>query len=49
MLVTALLLVVFAVTGWRVSRAEGACLLALYTVYLAVQLIPGVRSAVGLA
>lgn len=38
MVATALLLVLFAVTGWRVSRREGVALLACYAVYVAVQL-----------
>jgi cation:H+ antiporter len=37
MLAATLLLVGAAVTGWRVSRREGAALLALYAGYLAVQ------------
>jgi cation:H+ antiporter len=47
MLATALLLVVFAVTGWRVSRREGAVFLAAYAAYLAVQLAPGLRGWLG--
>jgi cation:H+ antiporter len=47
MLATALLLVVFAVTGWRVSRREGAVFLAAYATYLAVQLAPGLRGWLG--
>ena len=41
MLGAAVLLAVFAVTGWQVSRREGAVLLALYAGYLAVQFLPG--------
>jgi cation:H+ antiporter len=48
MLGSALLLVVFSVTGWRVSRREGAVLLAAYGAYLTAQLLPGVRAALGL-
>jgi cation:H+ antiporter len=48
MMATAVLLVVFAVTGWRVSRREGAVCLVAYAVYLAVQLSPGVRQWLGL-
>jgi cation:H+ antiporter len=43
MMATAILLVVFAVTGWRVSRREGGIFLLLYAAYLAVQLAPGLR------
>jgi cation:H+ antiporter len=49
MLATAALLVVFAVTGWRVSRREGAVFLLLYGLYLAVQLTPGLRGWLGVA
>ncbi|UEM21557.1 calcium/sodium antiporter [Skermanella mucosa] len=49
MLATALLLVAFAVTGWRVNRWEGVALLGCYAAYLAVQLSPGARALVGLA
>jgi cation:H+ antiporter len=48
MMATAVLLVVFAVTGWRVSRREGAVCLIAYAAYLAVQLSPGVRQWLGL-
>jgi len=48
MMATAVLLVVFAVTGWRVSRREGAVCLIAYGAYLAVQLSPGVRQWLGL-
>ena len=40
MLAAALALTLFAVTGWRLSRREGAALLAAYAVYLAVQFLP---------
>jgi cation:H+ antiporter len=43
MMATVVLLVVFAVTGWRISRREGAVCLIAYGVYLAVQLFPGLR------
>ena len=49
MLAAAVALVIFAVTNWRVSRTEGVIFLALYVAYLAAQLIPGVRSSIGLA
>ncbi|WP_420406087.1 calcium/sodium antiporter [Nisaea sp.] len=48
MLGAAVLLVLFAVTNWRVSRGEGAVFLALYALYLAVQFHPGLRAAAGL-
>ena len=48
-LATALLLVAFSVTGWRVNRVEGAVFLAAYGVYLLVQLSAGVRQSLGLA
>ncbi|MGF1551464.1 MAG: calcium/sodium antiporter [Paracoccaceae bacterium] len=41
MLATAILLVAFAVTDWRVSRTEGAIFVALYAAYLAVQPLAG--------
>lgn len=47
MLGTALLLVAFAVTGWRVSRTEGAVFLAAYGGYLLVQLSPAIRQTLG--
>lgn len=49
MMATAVLLVVFAVTGWRVSRREGAVFLAAYGGYLALQLSPGIRNWLGIA
>lgn len=49
MLVTALLLVVFAVTAWRISRIEGAIFLCAYGAYLMVQLSPSLRGALGLS
>lgn len=45
----ALLLVLFAVTGWRVNRWEGGVFLAAYGLYLAVQFSPGARVALGLS
>ncbi len=45
----ALLLIVFAVTGARISRREGVVFLGFYVAYLAVQLSPGLRGALGLA
>ncbi len=49
MMATAVLLVMFAVTGWRVSRKEGAVCLIAYAGYLAVQLSPGIRQWLGVA
>ena len=49
MLGTAVLLVCFAVTGWRVSRGEGAIFLGLYAAYMAVQMLPGLRAGLGIA
>ena len=49
MMATAVLLVVFAVTGWRVSRREGAVCLIAYAGYLAVQFSPALRHMLGLA
>lgn len=49
MVASAVLLVVVAATGWRVTRREGAILLACYAGYLVVQLSAPVRQALGLA
>jgi cation:H+ antiporter len=48
MMATAVLLVVFAVTGWRVSRREGAVCLIAYGAYLVIQFSPGLRHMLGL-
>ena len=45
---TTVALVVFAITDWRLSRREGFVLLAGYAVYLAAQLSPGLRTAIGI-
>jgi cation:H+ antiporter len=45
---TTILLVVFATTGWRVSRREGAVLLAAYAGYLFVQFSATARATLGL-
>ncbi|HUF57696.1 MAG TPA: sodium:calcium antiporter, partial [Thermohalobaculum sp.] len=46
MLATVVVLVAFAVTGWRVNRWEGAVMLAAYGAYLFVQFsAPGVPAA----
>ncbi len=42
-------LMLFAISGWRVNRAEGALLLGGYGLYLASQLSPPIRTALGLA
>lgn len=49
MLGAAILLVLFAVTNWRISRLEGVVFLCLYVAYLATQFAPGVRAGLGLA
>jgi cation:H+ antiporter len=49
MLAATVLLVLLATTGWRLSRREGMLLLASYGLYLAAQLSPGIRGALGLA
>jgi cation:H+ antiporter len=49
MMATAVLLVLFAVSGWRVSRWEGAVCLIAYAGYLVVQLSPGIRHWLGVA
>lgn len=43
------LLILFAMTGWRVNRTEAAIFLAAYGVYVAVQLVPHIRSTIGLS
>ncbi|RBI85464.1 sodium:calcium antiporter [Rhodosalinus halophilus] len=42
MLGAAVALTLFAVTGWRLSRCEGAALLAAYAVYLGVLVLPAI-------
>ncbi|MGG7643409.1 calcium/sodium antiporter [Rhodovulum sp. YNF3179] len=49
MLGAAVALTVFAVTAARISRTEGMVLLAGYALYLAVQIVPGLRAPLGLA
>ncbi|GEO41969.1 hypothetical protein SAE02_61170 [Skermanella aerolata] len=49
MVATALLLVAFETTGWRVTRWEGAALLACYGGYIAVQFSPDARALLGIA
>ncbi|MCG6122201.1 MAG: calcium/sodium antiporter [Microvirga sp.] len=44
----AVMLVVFAMTGWRIGRREGAILLAVYGLYIALQILPELRAALGL-
>jgi cation:H+ antiporter len=48
MMATAVLLVVFAISGWRISRKEAAVFLVAYGGYLLIQLSPAVRQALGL-
>lgn len=48
MLGVTLLMVLFAVTGWRITRGEGAVFLAFYALYTAVQFAPGLRAALGI-
>ena len=48
MLGAAVLLVVFAATGWRVARREGLVFLVCYAGYMAVLFSPGARAALGL-
>ncbi|MES0870617.1 calcium/sodium antiporter [Pseudovibrio sp. SCP19] len=45
---TVILMAVACVTGWRVSRREGLFFLLCYATYMAFQLLPGVRAAVGI-
>ena len=45
----AIVFVIFAMTGWRIGRGEGAVLAGLYLVYLATQFSPALRSMIGLA
>lgn len=49
MLASALALVAFTVTGWRITRWEGGLLLVAYAAYLVLQLSAPVRQAVGLS
>ena len=49
MLAATLLLVVFARSGARIVRREGAAFLLLYGGYLSVQFVSALRSALGLA
>ncbi len=43
-----LALVFFSITGWRLMRREGAFFVAAYAIYLAFQLSPRLRSAIGI-
>jgi cation:H+ antiporter len=45
----ALVFVIFAMTGWRIGRREGAVLSGLYIIYLAAQFSPALRGMIGLA
>jgi cation:H+ antiporter len=44
----AIMLVVFAMTGWRIGRREGGILFAAYVLYIALQVSPGLRAALWL-
>jgi len=48
MLATAVLLIGFTMTGWRVNRWEGAAFIAAYALYVWVLLSPAARAALGL-
>ena len=41
----AIMLSVFAMTGWRIGRREGAILVAAYALYIALQISPELREA----
>lgn len=49
MLGAAMLLVVFATTGWRLGRREGGVFLVLFCLYLATQFSPDLRQMLGLS
>ncbi|MGY6568328.1 MAG: calcium/sodium antiporter [Salinarimonas sp.] len=44
----AIVFVIFAMTGWRIGRREGAVLSLLYVAYIAIQFSPGLRGMIGL-
>jgi len=44
----AIVFVIFAMTGWRIGRREGAVLGLLYVAYIAIQFSPGLRGMIGL-
>jgi cation:H+ antiporter len=44
----AIMLVVFAMSGWRIGRREGGILFAAYVLYIALQVSPGLRAALWL-
>ena len=44
----AIIFVIFAMTGWRIGRREGAVLGLLYVAYIAIQFSPGLRGMIGL-
>ncbi len=48
MLGSTLLMVAFAITGWRIGRKEGFIFLGCYAAYLGVQFHPPLRAALGL-
>ncbi|KZL04723.1 calcium/sodium antiporter [Pseudovibrio sp. Ad14] len=45
---TVVLMAIACITGWRVSRREGVFFLCCYAAYMAFQLMPGLRAAVGI-
>lgn len=49
MLGAAMLLVVFATTGWRLGRREGGVFVVLFCLYLATQFSPDLRQMIGLS
>jgi cation:H+ antiporter len=44
----AIMLVMFAMTGWRIGRREGGILFAAYVLYIALQVSPELRAALWL-
>ncbi|AEV38805.1 protein containing Sodium/calcium exchanger membrane region domain [Pseudovibrio sp. FO-BEG1] len=44
---TVFLMAIACVTDWRVSRREGLFFLLCYVGYMAFQLLPGLRAAIG--
>lgn len=48
MMGAAVLLVVFATTGWRLGRREGGVLMMLFGLYLVVQFSPALRQMIGM-
>jgi len=48
MMLAAVVLAVFAITDWRITRREGAVFLLGYAAYMALVFSPGLRAALGL-